>query len=128
MAFSDSGSSTVRPWALMLLRVAAAYMFLLHGWGKFQGGTPVMSLMGGAMALELVGGALLVLGLFVRPVAFILSGEMAFAYWMAHAKAANWWLPVQNHGESAALFCFIFLYLAVAGGGALALDDARRRR
>ena len=128
MAFSDSGSSALRPWALTLLRVAAAYMFLLHGWGKFQGGTPVMSLMGGAMALELVGGALLVLGLFVRPVAFILSGEMAFAYWMAHAKAANWWLPLQNHGESAALFCFIFLYLAAAGGGALALDDARRRR
>ena len=125
MAFSDSGSSTLRPWALMLLRVAAAYMFLLHGWGKFQGGTPVMSLMGGAMALELVGGALLVLGLFVRPVAFILSGEKAFAYLMAHASAGNWWLPIKNHGESAALFCFIFLYLAAAGGGALALGRRR---
>ena len=125
MAFSDSGSSTLRPWALMLLRVAAAYMFLLHGWGKFQGGTPVMALMGLAMALELVGSALLVLGLFVRPVAFILSGEMAFAYWMAHASAGNWWLPIKNHGESAALFCFIFLYLAAAGGAALALGRRR---
>ena len=125
MAFSDSGSSALRPWALTLLRVAAAYMFLLHGWGKFQGGTPVMSLMGGAMALELVGGALLVLGLFVRPVAFILSGEMAFAYWMAHASAGNWWLPIKNHGESAALFCFILRYLAAAGGGALALGRRR---
>ncbi len=128
MALSDSSSSALRRHALALLRVATAYMFLLHGLMKFTGGTPLSSLTGAAMALELVGGALLVLGLFVRPVAFILSGEMAFAYWMAHAKAANWWLPVQNHGESAALFCFIFLYLAAAGGGALALDDARRRR
>ena len=125
MAFRDSATSGLRPYALALLRVATAYMFLLHGWGKFQGGTPVMSLMGGAMALELVGGALLVLGLFVRPVAFILSGEMAFAYWMAHASAGNWWLPIKNHGESAALFCFIFLYLAAAGGGALALGRRR---
>ncbi|MBS0501353.1 MAG: DoxX family protein [Burkholderiaceae bacterium] len=128
MAFRDSATSGLRPYALALLRVATAYMFLLHGWMKFSGGAPLASLFGAAMVLELVGGVLLVLGLFVRPVAFILSGEMAFAYWMAHAKAANWWLPVQNHGESAALFCFIFLYLAVAGGGALALDDARRRR
>ena len=128
MAFRDSATSGLRPYALALLRVATAYMFLLHGWMKFSGGAPLASLFGAAMVLELVGGVLLVLGLFVRPVAFILSGEMAFAYWMAHAKADNWWLPVQNHGESAALFCFIFLYLAVAGGGALALDDARRRR
>ena len=84
-----------------------------------------LGLTGAAMALELVGGALLVLGLFVRPVAFILSGEMAFAYWMAHASAGNWWLPIKNHGESAALFCFIFLYLAAAGGGALALGRRR---
>ncbi len=122
MAFTEPGSS-LRPWALMLLRVATGYMFLLHGWGKFQGGTSLMSLMGLAMTLELLGGALLVLGLWVRPVAFILSGEMAFAYWMAHAGAANWWLPLKNHGESAALYCFIFLYLAVAGGGAWALDN-----
>jgi len=77
------------------------------------------------MWLELIGGTLLILGLFVRPVAFILSGEMAFAYFMAHASAANFWLPLQNRGESAALFCFIFLYLAVAGGGACALDARR---
>ncbi|WP_293222156.1 DoxX family protein [Ottowia sp.] len=125
MAFGDSGSAGLRPYALALLRVAAAYMFLLHGWMKFQGGTPLSSLMGAAMVLELVGGALLVLGLFVRPVAFILAGEMAFAYWMAHANAGNWWLPLKNHGESAALFCFIFLYLAAAGGGALSLGRRR---
>ena len=128
MPVNNPSSPDLRAYALMVLRITAAYMFLLHGWGKFQGGTPVMSLMGWAMALALLGGALLVLGLFVRPVAFILSGEMAFAYWMAHASAGNWWLPIKNHGESAALFCFIFLYLAAAGGGALALDDARRRR
>ena len=125
MALSDSSSSALRRHALALLRVATAYMFLLHGLMKFTGGTPLSSLTGAAMALELVGGALLVLGLFVRPVAFILSGEMAFAYWMAHAKADNWWLPMQNHGESAALFCFIFLYLAAAGGGALSFDKRR---
>ena len=125
MAFSDSATSGLRPYALTLLRVAAAYMLLLHGWMKFTGGTPLSSLMGAAMVLELVGGALLVLGLFVRPVAFILSGEMAFAYWMAHASAGNWWLPIKNQGESAALFCFVFLYLAAAGGGALALGKRR---
>lgn len=118
--------STLRPYALALLRVTAAYMFFLHGGMKLLGGVPWASLQGLAMALELVGGALLVLGLFVRPVAFILSGEMAFAYFMAHASASNFWLPLKNHGESAALFCFIFLYLAAAGGGAFALDGRRR--
>ncbi len=125
MAFSDSATSGLRPYALALLRVTTAYMLLLHGWMKFSGGTPLASLFGAAMVLELVGGALLVLGLFVRPVAFVLAGEMAFAYWMAHAGADNWWLPIKNRGESAALFCFVFLYLAAAGGGALALGKRR---
>ncbi|QEA11895.1 DoxX family protein [Comamonas flocculans] len=119
-------ASTLRPYALALLRVTAAYMFFLHGAMKLLGGVPWVSLQGLAMGLELVGGALLVLGLFVRPVAFILSGEMAFAYFIAHASASNFWLPLKNHGESAALFCFIFLYLAAAGGGAFALDGRRR--
>ena len=118
----DLASSSLRLYALALLRVAAAYMFFLLG------GVHWASLMGLATVLELVGGALLVLGLFVRPVAFILSGEMAVAYFMAHASASNFWLPLKNHGESAALFCFIFLYLAAAGGGAWALDGRRGRR
>lgn len=121
----DTATSRLRPYALTLLRLTAAYMFLLHGWMKFSGGVAWGSLMGLATGLELVGGVLLILGLFVRPVAFILAGEMAFAYFIAHASAANFWLPLQNRGESAALFCFIFLYLAVAGGGACALDRKR---
>ena len=118
-------TARLRPYVLALLRLTTAYMFLLHGWMKFSGGVAWGSLPGVAMWLELIGSTLLILGLFVRPVAFILSGEMAFAYFMAHASAANFWLPLQNKGESAALFCFIFLYLAVAGGGACALDGRR---
>lgn len=121
-----SSSSSLQPYALALLRVTAAYMFFLHGGMKLLGGVPLVSLTGLAMVLELVGSVLLILGLFVRPVAFILSGEMAFAYFIAHASASNFWLPLKNHGESAALFCFIFLYLAAAGGGAWALDGRRR--
>ena len=81
-----------------------------------------MSIFGAAAALELVGGALLLLGLFTRPVAFILSGQMAVAYFMFHAGADNFLYPLLNHGESAVLFAFIFLYFAAAGGGCLALD------
>lgn len=121
-------SSSLSPYALALLRVTASYMFFLHGTLKLLGGVPLMSLHGLAMVLELVGGALLILGLFVRPVAFILSGEMAFAYFMAHASASNFWLPVKNQGESAALFCFIFLYLATVGGGAFSLGGRRGGR
>lgn len=125
MPAAGSAFEGLRPYLLALLRVTAAYMFALHGGAKLMGGTAVNSLMGLAMVLELVGGTLLVLGLFVRPVAFLLSGEMAVAYFMAHASASNFWLPLQNHGESAALFCFIFLYLSAAGGGAWALDNRR---
>ena len=72
----------------------------------------------------MVGGALLVLGLFTRPVAFILSGEMAFAYWMGHAPRSVF--PLLNRGDAAILYCFLFLYLAFAGGGAWSLDRAVR--
>lgn len=75
--------------------------------------------------LELVGGCLVLLGLFTRPVAFLLSGEMAVATWMAHAPKSPF--PVLNGGDAAILFCFIFLYLAVAGGGSLSLDRILRR-
>ena len=80
----------------------------------------------GHVALELVGGTLLLLGLFTRPAAFILSGQMAVAYFMVHAKSALFF-PLVNHGESAAMFSLIFLYFAAAGGGSLSLDRAISR-
>ena len=80
----------------------------------------LFSLYGFAGALEIVGGILLVFGLFTRPVAFILSGEMAFAYWMAHAPRSIF--PILNGGDASILYCFLFLYLAFAGGGAWSLD------
>jgi putative oxidoreductase len=81
---------------------------------------PLLSLLGLAGALELVGGVLLLVGLFTRPVAFLLAGEMAFAYFMAHASRSFW--PVLNGGEVVVLFCFLWLYLAAAGGGRWSLD------
>ena len=102
--------------------------FLLHGTAKFfsfpmsMGGAPE-GLMLVAGILEIVGGILLILGLFTRPAAFVLSGQMAAAYFMVHASSGNVLFPLANHGESAVLFCFVFLYLAVAGGGAWALDN-----
>jgi putative oxidoreductase len=91
--------------------------------------TPVgfaVSLMGLAGILEFFGGALLALGLFTRPVAFILSGQMAVAYLMAHLPKDTW--PVLNGGELAALYCFLFLYFAAAGGGPWSVDEAVRGR
>lgn len=84
---------------------------------------PLFSMLGAAGVLEVAGGGLLLLGLFTRPVAFVLSGMMAVAYFMAHASQGAVLLPLTNGGEPAALFCFIFLYLAAAGGGAWALDN-----
>ena len=121
------------PKVLSVLRIAAAYMFLLHGSAKLFGlphvamfdGLQVFSLYGFAGVLELVGGLLLLVGLFTRPVAFVLSGQMAVAYFMAHASSGPARLPLLNGGEAAALFSFVFLYLAAAGGGAWALDNLR---
>ncbi len=121
------------PKVLSVLRIAAAYMFLLHGSAKLFGlphvamfdGLQLFSLYGFAGVLELVGGVMLLLGWFTRPVAFVLSGQMAVAYFMAHASSGPAWLPLLNGGEAAALFSFVFLYLAAAGGGAWALDNLR---
>ena len=119
-----------QPLLLSILRIAAAYMFMLHGTAKLFSmphiamfdGLQLFSLYGFAGMLEVAGGLLLMLGLFTRPVAFILSGQMAVAYFMAHAPKAPL-LPLLNGGEAAALFSFIFLYLAAAGGGTWALDS-----
>ena len=122
-----------RSWApqlLSTLRIIAAFLFTQYGTAKLLafpgavmpgGGTASLtSLAGIAGLLEMVGGALLLIGLFTRPVAFILSGEMAVAYWMSHAPRG--FSPILNGGDAAILYCFIFLYFAFAGGGAWSLD------
>ena len=119
---------------LALLRIVTGYLFVLHGSAKLLGvphvamfdNLKLMSLTGFAGVLELVGGALLLLGLFTRPVAFVLSGEMAAAYFMAHASKGNALVPFMNQGEAAVLFCFVFLFFAAAGGGAWSIDAARQ--
>jgi len=133
MTVTDNLTATWAPRVQSLLRIVAAYLFLLHGSAKLLhmphipmfDDVQLVSLLGFAGVLELAGGALLLIGLFTRPVAFVLSGQMAFAYFMAHATKDTVLLPLTNHGESAVLFCFIFLFLAVAGGGAWSIDARR---
>lgn len=119
-----------------LLRVVSGFLFLqaggliLFGWYGGMPGEPspppLMSQTGIGGILEFFGGILIMLGLFTRPVAFILSGMMAVAYWQFHAPQGGW--PVQNQGMPAVLFCFIFLYLAAQGGGEWSLDALLRRK
>jgi len=119
------------PDILSALRIIAAFMFIQHGTVKlfgFQvpypyGELQLVSLLGLAAILEVFGGLLLLIGLFTRPVAFVLSGSMAVAYFMAHAPQGFW--TVTNGGESAVLYCFTFLYIAAAGGGKWSVDCAR---
>ena len=121
------------PYALAALRIVAALLLLQHGLQKFfgfpspfpMGEVALLSLTGLAGVIELVGGALVLAGAFTRPAAFILSGEMAFAYFIAHAPRGFY--PIVNQGELAALFCFVFLFLSVAGAGALSVDGVRVR-
>jgi putative oxidoreductase len=122
------------PHVLSLLRIVVALLFMEHGTqilfgfpGGFMGGPPMplLSLLGIAGVLEFLGGALMLIGLAVRPVAFILSGQMAVAYFMAHAP--HGFFPVLNEGEYAVLYCFTFLYFAVAGGGPWSMDYFFRR-
>ncbi|MCW0981562.1 DoxX family protein [Agrobacterium sp. BT-220-3] len=121
--------SRYRPYALAALRIIVALLFIEHGTQKLfgfpasqmQGSLPTMLLV--AALLELVGGILVLIGLFTRPVAFILSGQMAVAYFMAHAPSS--FFPALNGGDAAILFCFVFLYLVFAGPGALSVDERR---
>ncbi len=121
--FLDSWS----PRILSLTRIVVALMFMQHGGQKLFGfpapqNAPLelFSLYGMAGVLEFFGGALLLVGLLTRPVAFILCGEMAFAYFMAHFPKSFW--PLVNRGELAVLFCFVFLYFVFAGGGSWTID------
>lgn len=117
---------------LSVLRIVAAILFLCHGSQKLFGWPApahselvAFSLTWFAGILEFFGGLLLLLGLFTRPVAFVLSGQMAVAYFKAHAPGGFW--PLNNGGELAVLYCFTFLYFAAAGGGPWSLDAKRRR-
>ena len=126
---------TWSPRLLSILRVVAALLYIWHGSAKMFGvpaaaGAPVVpfdliTLRGISAVLEVFGGGLLLIGLFSRPVAFILSGHMAFAYFIGHA-AQNLW-PILNRGELTIMFCFVFLYIAAAGPGPWSLDAAMRR-
>lgn len=135
MALIDKNfTDTWTPRLLAVLRIVTAYLFIQHGTAKLFGfphvayfdNLPVLSLIGFAGILEVVGGALLLAGLWTRPTAFVLSGQMAFAYFMGHASKGAVLMPMMNGGESAVLFCFIFLFFAVAGAGAWSVDTARR--
>lgn len=118
------------PRLLGLLRIVAALLFIEHGTQKLFGfptpqyGMPeAFTLLWFAAVLEVFGGLLILIGLFTRPVAFILSGQMAVAYWMAHAPQSPF--PALNGGDAAILFCFLFLYLVAAGPGAFSIDGKR---
>jgi putative oxidoreductase len=115
------------PYAYAFLRIVAGLLFLFHGLQKFGvlGGqmVPLASKMGAAAVIETVGGVLIMIGLQAAPVAFIASGEMAYAYFTAHQPRGTW--PIQNGGELAALFAFIFLYIATRGAGVLSVDGGK---
>jgi putative oxidoreductase len=128
MALNDT-LSFWQPRVLSILRIVAAVLFIEHGTQKILG-FPEPKFMPGMFELtwfagmmEMIGGALLLIGLFTRPVAFLLSGLMAFAYWIAHAPQSPY--PVLNGGDAAILYCFIFLYFVFAGGGVWSVDAAR---
>jgi len=120
------------PQLLSVLRIVVAFLYLLHGTQKLlaipasaTGATvPLASRLGAASVIEVVGGTLILLGLFTHLAAFICAGEMAAAYFLAHAPRAP--LPLQNGGELPVLFCFIFLYLAAAGPGPWSVDAVRK--
>ena len=117
------------PQIYSIFRIVCAFVYLVHGlqkmFGMFEGKVvPLGSLFGAAGVIELVAGVLILIGLFTKPAAFIASGEMAAAYFIAHFPRSPW--PVLNAGEPAVLLCFGFLYIAVRGGGRWSMDALRR--
>lgn len=131
MIFSGATCEVWTPRILGILRIIVGFLFLQHGTAKLFGmphiamfdGIQLVSLLGLAGVLELAGGFLVLIGLFTRPAAFILSGQMAVAYFIAHAP--HGFLPILNQGELAVIYCFVFLYLSVAGAGAWSVDQMR---
>jgi putative oxidoreductase len=125
---------TEKDWdgiTLNLLRIITGFLLIPHGAQKLFGvlgreAVPHLSLLWIAGVLELIGGLAILLGLFTRPVAFVLSGLMASAYWMAHGHQAFW--PIVNKGELAVLYCFVFLLLAARGGGNFSVDGCLRKK
>jgi putative oxidoreductase len=134
MAIDRTFIATWTPRAQALLRLVTSYLFLQHATAKFFGfphvayfdNLQLFSLIGAAGAIELIGGTLVLIGLWTRAAAFVLSGEMAFAYFLGHASHGQVLTPMLNGGEVAVLYCFIFLFLAAAGSGAWSVDAARR--
>ena len=134
MGFFRNPSLARLTWAL--LRIVTGLVYMVHGaqklfgWfggvGPNGGGVPLASMFGVAGVLEFFGGALIVLGLFTRPVAFILAGEMAYAFWTVHFPMGGI-NPIANHGEPAVLYCFIYLFLAFNGPGPFSIDANRER-
>ena len=135
MTVMTSRWSNLGPYLKSLLRIVAAFMFLQAGTMKWfgwpaampSGGTPtLLSQMGIGGLMEVIGGTLLLIGLFTRPVAFILAGEMAVAYFQFHQPQGLW--PVVNQGQPAVLYCFIWLYLSAAGAGPVSVDAMRQTK
>ena len=121
------------PQLRSILRIVVGFTFSLHGWQKLFGlfggigghRLAPTSMLGVAGLIETIGGALIILGLFTRPVAFLLSGEMAIGYFRTHAPHGFW--PIVNGGELAVLYCFVYLWLAAAGPGPWSIDHLRKR-
>lgn len=127
----EDRAARIAPYTLSIVRIVVALLFFEHGTSHLFGfpqaeaQAPVFALSWFAGIIEFVGGFLLALGLFARPAAFIMSGTMAFAYFLSHAP--HGFFPILNRGDAAILYCFIFLYLAVAGPGPWSLDAFLRR-